>query len=320
MDSNNNLNIITSRRGQMQVNSVAVATQTDIQQLQTEIDNIPGGDVALEQAIGVPEVGTFESPVITMNKGGVLTINDATNANSANIFVDTDGYLEMGTSNITSGIWLNSILGTSNNIDLYGSQLQLNGDVTMSIYNDNGSGVGTFVGCPSYAFDNDIFIQGNPTGVQAQLTALEGSIGYTPQYAYSFCTAPTSTSGLAPNYPQILQYMGTFTQDNSSGLTCSGGGIIFTNVSGSPMVVKAQIDISVSTDASAVGTVYWFLNSDASALGISTNMSTTGKPYTMTLSKVFTLNNGDYLWPFIASDTSATFTIPYMSLNVVRVG
>ena len=90
----------------------------------------------------------------------VANVNVTTGANTANLILDDSGYLELQTSS-TNGIWLNSLLGTESNVQLYGGSLQICGDSILNIACDHSSGVGEFSGCPSYSFDNNVSVLGN---------------------------------------------------------------------------------------------------------------------------------------------------------------
>ena len=79
---------------------------------------------------------------------------------TAHVFLDPLGYLELQTSN-SNGIWLNNLLGTENNIQLYGGVLQVHGDSILQVACDHSSGVGQFTGCPSYSFDHSITVLGD---------------------------------------------------------------------------------------------------------------------------------------------------------------
>ncbi len=145
----------------LQQDSINVATQADVAQLQQEINDISSqGDPAMNEAINVPSVGTFESPPIQINSDGNFIVKDGNtvllqspdNSQSIAMFIENDGKTQF--ENSTEYIF-------DNNVRVKGASLQVSSpgdsqEFSASVTVDN---VAKFEGCAQYTFDGDIFLE-----------------------------------------------------------------------------------------------------------------------------------------------------------------
>lgn len=259
---------------------------------------------ALEEAISVPTAGTLENPSIIIDAGGKINMNQQTTFNSL--------------VNIDNGININN-----------GSSIALISDNSENVcyINMNDNNKLYFSNALQYLFNNniiiddnnlritagDIYIAGNPTGLQAQIN----NIGST-QYAQYENSSDIVLSTLANSVNVINWSTATYNAIGSTGFQFSSGYLI-ANDTGSQIKVKCDLSVSVMADVSC--SVYIQIAEDGSynsQYGSTTALSA-NKLFNINYSKIFVIDNGHYIISYIVADQNTNLTIKNACLNVVSL-